>query len=518
MKKKDFKLGAEARDAIIRVARHTRDIVGKTLGPAGRNYLLPSGITNDGKTILREIRFEDENEDNVAIVFMDVAQKTDDEVGDATTTSTVVATELAIDVVSKVQDTDVPTPGSKTPMQLKRELEEESLKAVELLKGEVREISSLEDLQKVAQTAMEDVEVANIVADTVHTVGKDSITLVKDGFSGKVERHILPGIQLPLKLAAPFLYNTDRKEAEHEKVPVLVANHVFESYSELKPFMSSYIKQENVPGRVAIVAKQFSIPFIGEVANVVRASQNKFQILLLVADLDADGWDDLAAFVDARLIDTHPRIGFSIAKAEYKDAGFAEKIVAGNKHTAIIGGRGLVTKAMTVESNVVTRVQERIEAIRSQIPNESLATKRKEMESRIAQLSGGIATIYVDADTAVERHYLKLKIEDAINACKAALDGGVVKGGGWTLLGIANQLGENSLLYKALRAPYDCIQTNNGADLEIGDDVIDSFLSVKAAIVNSVSAVKILITTEGLIADHVPDAAGELLKKFTGEE
>ncbi len=519
MKKKDYLLGKKAREAIIEVATHFGNIVGKTLGPAGRSYLLPSGITNDGKTIGYQIRYDDECKDYIAIVFMDVAEKTDDEVGDGTTTAVVVSTTLAIDTFENLPASDSPVPGQKSVMQIKRDLEEEGKKAVEILSSLVKDVNGdIEILENVAQTSMENPEVAKLIADTIMQVGKDSVTLIQEGFGGEVTRRITSGIKLPLKLAAPYMYNTDRKEAIHDKVPILVANHVFEEYSELAPFMTDYTAQQNVPGRIVIVGKKFSVPFIGECAKIQKFSQEKFQIILLTADLDADQWEDLAAYVDAQLIDTHPKTGRSIGEAKYAHCGFADKVIAGEVRTAFMGGRGLSVMIMTEDAEPMSRVSARVNTIREALKSEEDKPKRDLLEKRAAEMTGGVATIFVDADTAVERHYLRLKAEDAMNASKAALDQGVVPGGGVALKTVAEELGVGSPLYRALMAPYERIQRNNGEPLAIPSTALDPFASAKAAIENSVSAIKILIMLEGVIADHVQDPAGELLARFSGAE
>ena len=519
MKKKDHKLGAEAKEAIVKIATDFRNILGKTIGPAGRNYLLPTGITNDGKTIAQHIRYDDECEDNVAIVFGDMMQKTDDEVGDATTTTAVVGTTLAIDVMEKVPTGTALVPGMKSVMEIKAQLEEEVIRAVELLSKQVIPVTSVEELEHVAQTAMENPQVARLVAETVYEGGKDCVISLMESFTNDVQKVVFPGIKLPLKLAAPYLYNTEKKEAVHAKVPVLVVNHAFDAYEELTPFMADYTKGETAqPGRLIVIAKHYSVPFIQTCANVYRASQEKFQHVLLTADLTADQWEDLAAFVDARLIDTHPKNGRSIAEAKVRDLGLVEKLIAGEKQTALIGGRGVKAVVMLPEGETMTCVEARLATMQSQLETLQDKTKRKELEKRMGELKAGVATIYVGADTAVERHYLKLKIEDAINTCKAALDGGVVPGGGVALAAVATEMGTEALMYGALMAPSESIQANSGTHLEIGEDVRDAFLSTKAAVVNSVSGVKILITIEGIIADHVADPARELLAKLTGEE
>lgn len=521
MKKKDMKLGAEARTAILTVAKHMGDMLGATLGPAGRNYMLPTGITNDGKTIAQHIRYEDENLDDIALSFYEIADRTDKEAGDNTTTSTVFGTALASEVLGKVADINTPAPGQENVMELARRMETEKDEVIEALIARAVPVEELETLKLVARTSMENDEVADLIAETVFEAGKDSYTAIEDGYSGKVEKAVFKGIRLPAKTAAPFMFNNDRKEAAHSGLPVLVVDHAFEEYGELSPFMQSLIselKEAGAPFKgLIIVARNYSVPFIATVANTSR--QIKVPMVLLQLNESVDVYEDLAAYLGADLLDTQPRNGRSLSEATMANTGMALKVVANAKETVFIGGRGLSAYATHAEhimtgGEPTTRVQARIMALESELAAASDANQRDAIKKRITKLSGGIATIYVDAATAQERYYLRMKVEDALNSCKGALTYGVIPGGGQTLRDIAKDLEakhpEGSLLAKALRAPYMRIQQNAGGSLEIPDTVIDSVHGAICGTRNAVSVVKVLLTTEGIISDHVRDFAQEL--------
>ena len=156
----------------------------------------------------------------------------------------------------------------------------------------------------------------------------------------------------------------------------------------------------------------------------------------------------------------------------------------------------------------------RIMEIRAQLEREKDSTKRKAFERRIAEFSGGKATLYIDAKTAAEKYYLKLKAQDCVNSCKSALEGGVVRGGGLALKEVADSLEQPSLLSEALTAPYRRIQQNAGGTLEIGNEVMDSYLCVRAGVENAVSVVKVVISLEGIIADVIPSLLDELREKI----
>lgn len=516
MKKKDFRLGQDARDSIITVATHFGDILGATLGPAGRNYMLPTGITNDGKTIAKNLRYEKEYEDDIALSFFEVLERTDTEAGDGTTTSGVTVCELAKTAIAKVAPIDAPTSKANV-MALARQLESEKDQAITLLREKAHPVTTVEELVNVAQTAMEDDGIAKLVAETVFEAGKDSYTALEDGYTGTVERTVFRGMRVPARTAAPYMHTNDKKEAVYVNTHVLVADHVFEDYSELRPLMLS-LQQANDAKTfnakaLIIVARHFSIPFIGQVANTARAAG--FPMVLLQLDAPTEVFEDVAAMLDAQLIDTNPRTGRRISEASFKHCGLVGKMVASSHETVFINGRGLETMATSAArikdgGEPTTVVQARVLALEEQLKEEKAPAKRKELKKRISSLSGGIATIFVDAQTAQERHYLKLKVEDTINACKSALHHGVVPGGGQTMRDIAEEMGADTLLYTALRAPYERIQQNAGGSLNIPATVLDSVHSIETGLRNAVSVVKVLLTVEGVISDHVRDFAQEL--------
>jgi len=512
--KKQFKLGNDARTATLTTSTIIGDMLGKTLGPAGRNYQIPSGITNDGRSILAHIRFDDECEDNIALAFHEVANRTDQDAGDGTTTAVVLATELTKNLIGLVPDLDIPIPGQKSVMELSRELEVEKDKALALLAKKVVPVTTLEQLEQVAFTAMEDKEAAKIVADVIFKAGKDSFTALEEGFTGKIETNVQAGIEMPLSVAAPFMYNRGNKEAMYEGgIPVLVANHLFEDYREIQQFLTTMMNQVKDKGAVfpvlVIIGKQFSIPFVQAISRVYHGSKGQVNILLLSnTHLSDEIFEDTAAFCDAKYIDTHPKGGRKITDVVFNDCGMVTKIVATPKGVVLYGGKGLALNAEALTSRVNARVME----IRAQLENEKDAKKRTAMERRIGEFMGGKATVYVDAKTAAEKYYLKLKVEDCMNSCKGALEGGMVRGGGLSLKDVANDLGEQSLLYRALIAPYDRIQMNAGGTLEISEDVMDSYLCVKAGVENAVSVVKIALSIEGIIADVPVPTLDEAIK------
>ena len=515
MKRKEYLYGQDARNAITKVATVVGDTLGRTLGPAGRNFQIPQGITNDGKSILSHIRFPDECEDSVALAFHEVANRQDKDVGDGTTTAVVIATELVKNIIDKVPDLDVPISGQPSVMDLSRQLEEEKDKALALLEKKIIPVTTLEQLEQVAFTSMEDKEIAKQVAETIFKAGPNSFTALEEGFSRKIETNVQAGVEMPLNVAAPFMYNSERQAVYEGMIPVLVVNHLFEEYKELGQFMTtmmSAVKDQGVQfPALVIVAKQFSVPFVQAIARILQGSNGQVKILLLSNSYLSDElFEDLAAFCDAKYLDTHPKGGKKITDVVFKDCGVVTKIVATPKGAVFYGGKGTMLNPQAE----TTRVQARILEIKHQLGEEKDTKKRAAFERRIAEFSGGKATIYVDAPTAAEKFYLKLKVEDCMNSCKSALEGGMVPGGGVALLNVAHELNHDmdlkSLLANAISAPFQRIQQNAGGTLEIGPEVMDSYLCVKAGIENAVSVVKIVLSIEGVIVDAVPSMVESL--------
>jgi chaperonin GroEL len=222
-------------------------------------------------------------------------------------------------------------------------------------------------------------------------------------------------------------------------------------------------------------------------------------------------FEDIAAFVDAKYIDLHPRGGLKVSDIKIGNCGLVKKFVATTKGSVFYGGNGTLLNAV----KETTRVQARILQLRAELEEEKDILARKNIERRIAEFSGGKATIHVDAKTASERFYLKLKAQDCVNSCQTALDSGMVRGGGLSYEEVAKELGEDSLLYTALMEPARRIRQNAGGSLIIGEDVMDSYLVAEAGIRYAVSGVKVIITIEGIIADHPQSMVEDLGKALS---
>lgn len=516
---KHYKLGEDSRKILIKVSKELRGIVGKTLGPSGRNYFIPTGITNDGRTILENCRYKDPAEDAASLAFNEIAIRTDLDGGDGTTTATVIGTQLTEDLLDKVRDIDTPTPNSIPVMELSRQLDEEKDKVIKLLEDKGQPVDTLEKLEYIALTAMEDTEGAKLVAEAIWEAGKDTFPILENGLNGKIEKDIIDGVSYPFKIAnKSFFDDPSRKEAEFQNCAILVVNHAFEEYAELSNFMLSLVKDKPKIGGLVIVANHFSIPFLRHVSEIKK--KMGFSIVPVECkNIHNDTYQDLASLVDAHFIDTHPQGSKSISDLVYRDSGLASKVVARDKETIFIGGRGkeAILPIAGADGKYKTRVQKRVEDIKADMKKEKNKKEKDHMELRAAALEGGIATIYVDAQTDAKKYYLKLKVQDAMNSCRNALGEGMVRGGGLALKEVAEELGEDSLMYNALIAPYDQIQKNHGETLKIGKNVLDSLTVIKSAIKNAVSVAGILVSVEGIISDEEPSMVESLKEAIHSE-
>lgn len=497
----------QLRPMIKRVAAQFNSRIGNTLGPGGRNYYTSEGITNDGASIAKEIRFEDEREDSLADAFEEVARRQDKDAGDATTTAITLATALTPLVLDDVMDIDLPIPGMKSVMDIKRQLEDELYIATSYLEEETNKDVTLEELTRVASTVMEGHSSSKLIAETVFEMGYNSNIVLEEGHNEEVSAVKVPGIHYPLSIETPaFFTNPTRREAVYENPYIIVANHVFEAYTDLAQFFQGALdpNTKTVSRPIVIIGKQFSIPFTAQIVSIMRQTQGKVRFLLLSAkSLKDEEFKDIAEFLNANYIDTHPKEGQAPQPILFSDHGTCQKVVAGPKQTSFTAGDG-------IEAG---RVSIRVEDLKKLAETETNELARQELLRRAAGLQGGVATIYVDAKTAVDRYYLKKKVEDAVNSCKSALEHGTHAGGGLAYLAAAEKMPDTSYLKKLLPVINKRVIQNAGGSFTIDPQTVrDSAYANICALKNAVSVVSLLATLEGVIADADADLARDLTK------
>jgi len=496
--------GSKARAKILLGVNKVYDTVKLTLGPEGKNALLPRTynrgprITNDGVTISENIQLKDEHERLAAEAFKEGSKKTNELAGDGTTTTAVIGGYLINKIFKELQDT--PTIGanqSKGVRAIRKELNDVKEAIITEIMARAQKVKTLDELEQIAIVSIgkEDEVIAKQVAKLVWDIGIDNHVDVIEGYKSIVEVEKTEGMRMPAKVAAKrFITNPERFEMVCEDVPVIVTNHKIDSVAEIVNILNA-LKIT----KIAIFAPDFSndvlIAFIQSQTNGVWCSPIK------CPSLRTEQLEDLAVYTGARLIDKDS--GRKIANINPGDLGFASKIVVKdteNKEDAIImGGKGTIEQKFA-DSKVITPIKERIEILKGQLKESRNELTTLQLQKRIANLGSAVGVIRVGASTSKEILYLKLKIEDGVFACKAALDEGFVKGGGLCLKEIADELPQN-ILTETLKEPYEQIQRNSGGNLVIEKDIIDPAKVVRLEVEHGVSVAATMITCDILIPE-----------------
>ena len=482
-------VGEEALQKIQSGVRLVADVVKTTIGPFGKNSLLSRDwrvpdITNDGVTIARNIITDDEAEQFVIEAFVDVAKRTNEEAGDGTTTSIVLARAI-LEEGWKQMDSGAILASSHDSMQMKRDILKDKKHVLDQLKKVTDKADSLDRLKLVATASMEDGEMGEVIANIVHKVGKDGFIGVEEGFQHAMETEVVKGMKFHGTYAVQFMATNDRKEAVHEKADILLTNFNFENAVLIKPITEKLAKA----GKKALVVfgNKFSKDVLIEMAKAKKAG---FHFLAVkTPSLLTEEYEDIAVYTKAKFYNHEVGDEAKIQFATVEDLGYAERVAVNADDTFITGGKG--TKK---------EIDERIATLREYKTTEEIDSQKKRMDMRIASMTSGIGIIKVGARSDIERLYLKRKVEDAQYATKAALAEGTVKGGGLALKEIGEKM-KDSILGAALVAPYEQIQTNAGGELQIPDTIIDPVKVTRTALENACSIASMLLTTETIIVE-----------------
>ena len=506
MAKTKIKFHSEARKAILKGANIIYDAVKMSLGPEGGNALMygtfgrSPRITNDGVSIAKSIELNDEFESLAANSFREAAEKTNQKAGDGTTTTIVIAGKLLNDVFGKLSETSsairTATSGGKAGvMSLSRQLLASAKVVIEKIKGVAVEIKSLEDLEKIASVSVEDANLGKIIANMAYEVGIDGFIDTIEGHKGVIETEIIKGARFPAKIAAKaFVNNQARYEMICEELPVVVTNRKLTNPSQIGSFTKNLHTN-----KLVVFAPEFSESVL---VDLVMAFKNGFQIFpVKVPALRTEQFEDLCVYTGAKFINKDA--GIALETITDKDLGWLDKLVVKDidaREDAVLTGGGGTKEGRTnltgIELKTDSEVAKRIKILLSQVDEERIDSHKKLLQRRIASLGSAIGVIRVGASTDKESHYKKMKIEDAVYACKAALQEGYVKGGGLCLKEIAETLPDGDLLKPALLAPYNQIQANSEETLVIGDEIVDPAKSTRLSVEHAVSIVAQLITVK----------------------
>lgn len=521
----------EAREGILRGVAALSDAVKVTLGPRGRNVVLDKAfgsptVTNDGVTIAREIDLPDPFENLGAQLVKSVAVKTNDVAGDGTTTATLLAQALIAEGLRNVA-------AGANPIELNRGIAEAAEFVVQQLKDRATEVNSTTEIANVATVSSRDPEVGEMVAAAMEKVGKDGVLSVEESQSMESTLDVTEGISFEKGFLSPyFITDIDSQQAVLENTLVLLVRNKISSLPDFLPLLEKVVESSKP---ILIIAEDVEgEPLQALVVNSIRKVIHAVAVKApYFGERRKAFMDDLAVVTGATVID--PEVGVNMHDATEAVFGSARRVTVTKDETIIVDGAG------TAEE-----LEKRREQIRREIANTDSTWDREKAEERLAKLSGGVAVIRVGAATETEIGERKLRVEDAINAARAAAQEGVIAGGGSALVQIAQQLADFAQQYegdakvgvnalaKALTKPAFWIADNAGVDgavvvakiaelgngsgfnaatLEYGnlieDGIIDPVKVTHSAVVNATSVARMVLTTEASVVDKPAEPAAK---------
>ena len=501
-----------------------------TLGPRGRNVILDKGyggptITNDGVSIAKEITLKDKFENMGAEIVKEVANKTNEQAGDGTTTATVLTQALVHEGLRQ-------TSMGLNSMAVRSGMEHAAADVVEALKKMATKVSNADEIKQVATISAESAEIGEKIAETINKVGKDGVVTVEEGQTMGIETEYTEGMEFDKGFVSAYMItNPERMEAEYKDAQILITDKKVSGVKEILPLLEKVAQS----GKKELVIIAEDVDGEALTTFVVNKLKGGFSVLAIKApgfgDRKKEMLQDIAALTGGAVITEE--LGKKLENTELSDLGRADRVTSNKDKTIIVGGAG--DKKM---------IDERVASLRATLENTTSKYDKEKLEERIAKLSGGVAVLRVGAATETEMKYLKLKIEDAVNATKAALEEGIVPGGG-TALTRASAIVEKDILSKknlereelvgynivlrALETPLRQIADNTGkidgavvvqkikeskgnagfdaykgelVDDMIAAGIIDPVKVERAAVQNAVSAASILLTSEAAVADE----------------
>lgn len=518
---KQILFAEDARHALERGVNTLADAVKVTLGPKGRNVVLDKKygsptITNDGVTIAKEIELQDPFENMGAQLAKEVATKTNDIAGDGTTTATILAQAMVREGLKNVA-------AGANPMILKKGIEKAVKVVVEEIQKVSKSVNTKEDITHVAANSAADEEIGQLIAEAMEKVGKDGVITVEESQTMGTNLEVVEGMQFDRGYVSAYMVtDTERMEAVLDEPFILMTDKKISMIKDLLPILEK-IMQMGKP--LVVIAEDVE----GEALSTLIV--NKLRGVLNVVAVKAPGFgdrrkamlSDIATVTGGQVVSEE--VGLTLENATIEMLGQARQVKITKEETTIVDGRGDVNE-----------IKSRINQIKVQIDDTTSDYDREKLQERLAKLSGGVAVIQVGAATETEMHEKKHRIEDALSATRAAVEAGVVPGGGVTLLQIApvldniNETGDVatgiSLVRKALSEPLRQIANNAGMEgsvisekvsaLEFGkgfnalegtyvdmvaSGIVDPAKVTRSALQNAASIAAMLLTTECLVTD-----------------
>ncbi len=520
---KVIKFGEDARKSLLEGVNKLADTVKVTLGPKGRNVVLDKSfgaplITNDGVTIAKEIELEDKFENMGARLVKEVSTKTNDVAGDGTTTATVLAQSMIKEGVKNVA-------AGADPMAIKRGMDKAVNTAVEELKKISSEVNGKDDIARVASISANNEEIGNLIAEAMEKVSKDGVITIEESKTSNTELNVVEGMQFDKGYLSPYMAtDTEKMEAVLDNPYILLTDKKISNIQEILPLLES-IMQES--GKLLIVCDDME----GEALSTLIL--NKLRGVLNVVAVKAPGFgdkrkamlQDIAILTGAEVITSD--LGLELKDTTIAQLGKAKQVKVQKENTIIVDGAG-----------DKQQIADRVGQIKAQITETKSEYDKEQLQERLAKIAGGVAVIGVGAATEVEMKDKKLRIEDALSATKAAVEEGIVAGGGTALVNVipnveklveslegGEKLGAKIVL-TALEEPVKQIARNAGlepavivdnvkkSEVGVGFDaskeeyvdmkkagIVDPTKVTRSALQNAASIASMVLTTESLVTD-----------------
>ena len=520
---KEIKFGEDARKKMLDGVNILADTVKVTLGPKGRNVVLDKSfgaplITNDGVTIAKEIELEDKFENMGARLVKEVSTKTNDVAGDGTTTATVLAQSMIKEGVRNVA-------AGSDPMAIKRGIDKAVNTAVEGLKEISSTVNGKEDIARVASISANNEEIGNLIADAMEKVSKDGVITIEESKTSNTELNVVEGMQFDKGYLSPYMAtDTEKMEAVLDNPYILITDKKISNIQEILPLLESLMQES---GKLLIICDDME----GEALSTLIL--NKLRGVLNVVAVKAPGFgdkrkamlQDIATLTGGEVITSD--LGLELKDTTVAQLGRAKQVKVQKENTIIVDGAG-----------DKQQIADRVGQIKAQINETQSDYDKEQLQERLAKIAGGVAVIGVGAATEVEMKDKKLRIEDALSATKAAVEEGIVSGGGTALINVIPKVSklvdtlENGeklgaqIVLKALEEPVKQIAVNAGlepavivnkvkeSEAGIGFDaaneqyvdmkkvgIVDPTKVTRSALQNAASIASMVLTTESLVTD-----------------
>ena len=524
---KEIKFYEDARKGMEAGINKLSNTVKVTLGPKGRNVVLDKKfgaplITNDGVTIAREIELEDPYENMGAQLVKEVATKTNDVAGDGTTTATLLAQAIIREGLKNVA-------AGANPMIIQKGIKKAVEKAVEGIKEFSKPVETKESIAQVASISAADEEVGKLISDAMEKVGKDGVITVEESRSMGTTLEVVEGMQFDRGYVSPYMVtNTEKMEAELEDPYILITDKKITNIQEVLPVLEQIVQQGKP---LLIIADDVEGEAMATlVVNKLRGTFNCVAVKApAFGDRRKDLLQDIAILTGGTVISED--LGYELKETSIEMLGRARRVTVGKELTVIVNGAG-----------EQSAIEERVALIRSQIEISDSEYDRDKLQERLAKLAGGVAVIQVGAATETELKERKLRIEDALAATRAAVEEGIVPGGGTVLLNVIPKVkalleetnGDEktgiNIIVKALEEPVRQIAINAGlegsvivenvknAEVGVGFDalnekyvnmlesgIVDPTKVTRSALQNASSVASMVLTTEAAVADVTKD-------------